>query len=185
MESTPADIHNRSRNRKNHGGSGNGSRSRRGYKKLRNKLPSPTQDEQQLTNSLRNLCISRNLIESPTGIQNRRRVMKELDSMLHAWCSSLSNDAACASPSLLSFGSYRLGVHTPDADVDCLVLAPPHVTRDHFFGGWVEVLRSDVRVSELHPVARCVSFCVLLIIPACCLSDLSQLQPALPVPTLP
>ncbi|KAL3816428.1 hypothetical protein ACHAXA_007364, partial [Cyclostephanos tholiformis] len=43
-------------------------------------------------------------------------------------------------PALLSFGSYRLGVHSPDADVDCLVLAPPHCRREDFFGGWVDML---------------------------------------------
>ena len=81
--------------------------------------------------------------------------MKDLNDMLCSWCSSLSSDVK-ASPALLSFGSYRLGVHTPDADVDCLVLAPRHVTRQDFFGGWVDVLRGDDRVTELHPVARCV-----------------------------
>ena len=61
-------------------------------------------------------------------------------------------------PALLSFGSYRLGVHDPDADVDCLVLAPPHCKREDFFGGWVGALgRMAVdggRISGLHPVAR-------------------------------
>lgn len=139
-------IHNRSRNRKQ--GSGDAPR-RKGHKK--NKRI----NEEQLTNSLRRLCTSRNLIESTSGIQKRHRVMKDLNDMLCSWCSSLSSDVK-ASPALLSFGSYRLGVHTPDADVDCLVLAPRHVTRQDFFGGWVDVLRGDDRVTELHPVARCV-----------------------------
>ena len=79
--------------------------------------------------------------------------------MLCSWCDALTS-ADTVPPSLLSFGSYRLGVHTPDADVDCLVLAPPHVTRDHFFGGWVEILKGDARVTELQPVARSVSHLV-------------------------
>jgi hypothetical protein len=61
-------------------------------------------------------------------------------------------------PALLSFGSYRLGVHAPDADVDCLVLAPPHCAREDFFGGWVGALGRKAdgqgRISGLHPVAR-------------------------------
>jgi hypothetical protein len=60
-------------------------------------------------------------------------------------------------PALLSFGSYRLGVHAPDADIDCLVLAPPHCTREDFFGGWVGALGRMVdggRISGLHPVKR-------------------------------
>lgn len=46
-------------------------------------------------------------------------------------------------------------MHTPDADVDCLVLAPPNglTRREEFFGSWVDVLRKDERVKELHPVA--------------------------------
>lgn len=91
----------------------------------------------------------------------------DLDAMLFAWSESLlpgsssyaenivsPNPDKTDAPSLLSFGSYRLGVHTPDADVDCLVLAPPHVTRDDFFGSWVDILKGEERVTELHPVAR-------------------------------
>eukprot|EP00956_Cyclotella_meneghiniana_P024340 scaffold48769_cov96-Cyclotella_meneghiniana.AAC.4 len=140
-------IHNRSRNRKQ----GGHSRSRNRQKSTNNK---PSQaDEEQLTRSLREVCTSRNLIEAPSGIQKRRRVMKELEYMLCSWCDTLSSADNTVPPLLLSFGSYRLGVHTPDADVDCLVLAPPHVTRDHFFGGWVEILKGDARVTELQPVA--------------------------------
>eukprot|EP00804_Cyclotella_cryptica_P012051 CCRYP_004496-RA/>CCRYP_004496-RA protein AED:0.01 eAED:0.01 QI:205/1/1/1/1/1/2/720/597 len=160
MEAKHHDIHNRSRNRKNPAAPPSASRPRRTHThappKRHKKDPSQNYDEKELTNSLHNLCISRNLIESSAGIQKRRRVMKELDSMLCRWCSTLSSGKeanSMASPSLLSFGSYRLGVHTPDADVDCLVLAPPHVTREDFFGGWVDVLKQDERVSELHPVA--------------------------------
>ena len=106
--------------------------------------------------------------------------MNDLDDMLVAWSESLmpgslsyhenllspvrkgdnNNSTASASTSLLSFGSYRLGVHTPDADVDCLVLAPPHVTRDDFFSSWVDILKENERVTDLHPVARCVSVCI-------------------------
>ena len=144
------DIHNRSRNRQNQRGA---ARSRRGNK-TRNKAAAV--DEEQLTISLHEVCSSRNLIESPSGMRKRRYVMKELSFMLRAWCSDLSSDPSRASPSLLSFGSYRLGVHTPDADVDCLVLAPPHVTRNDFFESWVNILYKDERITELHPVRGCV-----------------------------
>lgn len=35
---------------------------------------------------------------------------------------------------LLTFGSYHLQVHSPDADIDVLCLAPRHATRADFFG---------------------------------------------------
>ena len=146
-----SNLHNRSRNRKTQVG-----RSQRCHK-ARHKPP----NDESLTHSLRAICHSRNLLESPSGLRKRRCVLEELGGMLSSWCCTLStNTPSCASPSLVSFGSYRLGVHTPDADVDCVVLAPPHVTRDDFFHGWVEVLRDCAKVTELHPVARCVCVCV-------------------------
>ena len=171
MEAANA-IHNRSRNRK---------RSRNDDETKFNYANIDTNDvadhHEQLTKSLHELCISRNLIESSSGIQKRRRVMKDLEHMLCAWTDSLlpgspsyddnmispTKTDKTTSPSLLSFGSYRLGVHTPDADVDCLVLAPPHVTREDFFGSWVDVLKGEERATELHPVPRYVSrWCTII-----------------------
>ncbi len=145
----------------------------------RNKPPLRSRNQvshAELTTSLLEVSTSRHLIESSDGIQNRRRVMKRLDSLLGTWSDSLlptasyadmlltssssSNKKATSSssssshhPSLLSFGSYRLGVHTPDADVDCLVLAPPHIQRHDFFDSWISVLKSQENVCDLHPVA--------------------------------
>lgn len=156
------DIHNRSRNRKqdrrprwNQGGPApNPPRSNR----TATGVTPPETDaarEARLAASLRELCVARRLVESSSGTRRRRRVLDDLDAMLCAWSESLLPGSSSyadivvasgpgpggadrtAGPSLISFGSYRLGVHTPDADVDCLVLAPPHVTRDDFFGSWV------------------------------------------------
>ena len=53
---------------------------------------------------------------------------------------------------LISFGSYRLGVHSPTSDLDVLALCPPHITRDYFFSSLVDTLKKDKRVKGLHPV---------------------------------
>jgi poly(A) polymerase len=53
---------------------------------------------------------------------------------------------------LIPFGSYRLGVHRPHSDLDCLVLTSAAVTRHDFFSSWVEVLRCDPSVSHVHPI---------------------------------
>ena len=157
----------------------------------------------ELTTSLLEVSTSRNLIESTEGIQNRRRVMKRLDDMLCAWSDSLlpplsyaeklslSTTSSSSSnnnrrhqqqPSLLSFGSYRLGVHNPNADIDCLVLAPPHVQRTDFFDSWITVLKNQQQqqqqqqssssnesksssvITDIHPVSTAytpvVKFCM-------------------------
>jgi poly(A) polymerase Pap1 len=50
---------------------------------------------------------------------------------------------------IFTFGSYRLGVHSPGSDIDTLCLAPQHVSRDDFFGLLHEMLVNDSRVTEL------------------------------------
>ena len=156
-------IHNRSRNRKQERRQDDISNNNNNNKGKRKRQ---TPSHKELTNSLIEICNTRQLIESPTGTQKRQRVLNDLDNMLVAWSESLmpgspNYDSCLISPmrdksaatTLLSFGSYRLGVHTPDADVDCLVLAPPHVCRLDFFTSFVDVMKANARITELHPIS--------------------------------
>ena len=123
------------------------------------------EDEERLSSSLLDVCTARELIESEDGTARRKKAMRKLQWMLQDWSGSLHAGhkkakkarakaaGAETPPILLSFGSYRLGVHTPDADVDCLVLAPRHATRSDFFGSWVRILEEKEGVEELHPVS--------------------------------
>ena len=56
--------------------------------------------------------------------------------------------------SLVNFGSYRLGVHAPSADIDVVALCPPHCTRHDFFTSLVRLLKKDDRIEDLHPIAE-------------------------------
>jgi poly(A) polymerase len=50
---------------------------------------------------------------------------------------------------LRTFGSYRLGVHASDADIDAVAIGPSAVGRDAFFADFAARLRA-------HPSASCV-----------------------------
>lgn len=54
---------------------------------------------------------------------------------------------------IFTFGSYRLGVHAPNTDIDALCVAPRHIDRDnHFFKILAETLRHHPQVKNLNPV---------------------------------
>lgn len=65
---------------------------------------------------------------------------------------------------LCTFGSYRLGVHRSDADIDVLALSPSYCSREEFFSSLVSLLKVNPLVSELHPVPSAytpvIKFCM-------------------------
>ena len=58
---------------------------------------------------------------------------------------------------IFTFGSYRLGVHGPGADIDTLAVVPRHVTRKDFF----EILEPTLKARS--DVEECIVSCAYLI----------------------
>jgi len=44
---------------------------------------------------------------------------------------------------------FRLGVHGPGSDIDCLVVVPKHILREDFFSLFEEMLRSLPDIGEI------------------------------------
>jgi poly(A) polymerase len=49
-------------------------------------------------------------------------------------------------------GSYRLGINSPDGDIDTVCVVPPYVERSDFFTTFVAKLRSCVDVDSANPI---------------------------------
>ena len=92
------------------------------------------------------------VFDSQDGAENRRLTIEKLHTILKAWV--IETGASKSPPvdpkylaegggvQLKIFGSTRLGVHTPDADIDVLCLAPCWITRADFFSSFVDELRA-------------------------------------------
>ncbi|KAG5177475.1 Poly(A) polymerase central domain-containing protein [Tribonema minus] len=96
-----------------------------------------------------------------TAEQKARResVIADLEAMAQQWSKDLGRSrgieeqAVQSVATLRTFGSYRLGVNTPDADIDCLLLCPRHCAREDFFNSFCrDYLATRDDVSEVFPV---------------------------------
>jgi poly(A) polymerase len=97
-------------------------------------------------------------LEGPDGMQRRELVLQELSGQFRAWIRSVAvargvfadeDAAAAAGGAIFLSGSYKLGVNSPDGDIDAVCVAPQFVDRDEFFGGFAERLRSHAGVTSL------------------------------------
>jgi poly(A) polymerase len=101
----------------------------------------------------------RNALELPDASDeaNRRNALKALETILNQWAKELvvteQQDHVVA---LIPFGSYRLCVHQAFSDLDVLCLAPSTITRQEFFTGFVQRLKTSTYaanvITHVHPI---------------------------------
>ncbi|KAG7944713.1 hypothetical protein I3843_15G117100 [Carya illinoinensis] len=123
-------------------------------------LGGPTEYDVIKTRELEKYLQDAGLYENQAEAVSREEVLGRLDQIVKIWVKTISrskglNDQLVqeANAKIFTFGSYRLGVHGPGADIDTLCVGPRHATReDDFFGKLYRMLFDMPEVTELHPV---------------------------------
>ncbi|MCO5578842.1 hypothetical protein L7F22_032689 [Adiantum nelumboides] len=120
----------------------------------------PTEADLARDRELDKFLVSAGLYESQEESMLREEVLGRLDQIVKLWVKKISisrgySDQVVqeANAKIFTFGSYRLGVHGPGADIDTLCIGPRHATREEdFFVVLHDMLMEMPEVTELHPV---------------------------------
>jgi poly(A) polymerase len=123
-------------------------------------LGGPSEFDYIKTAELEKFLVSAGLYESQEEAVRREEVLGRLDQIVKVWVRKISRNKGFseqvvqeANAKIFTFGSYRLGVHGPGADIDTLCVGPRHATREEdFFIELYEMLADMPEVTELHPV---------------------------------
>eukprot|EP00201_Polytomella_parva_P007040 CAMPEP_0175081864 /NCGR_PEP_ID=MMETSP0052_2-20121109/26411_1 /TAXON_ID=51329 ORGANISM="Polytomella parva, Strain SAG 63-3" /NCGR_SAMPLE_ID=MMETSP0052_2 /ASSEMBLY_ACC=CAM_ASM_000194 /LENGTH=630 /DNA_ID=CAMNT_0016352945 /DNA_START=20 /DNA_END=1912 /DNA_ORIENTATION=- len=118
----------------------------------------------KLSEALESYLKSQNLYESYDEAVKRELVLVELNGVVKQWIQKVciskgyfDDFLESANANIHTFGSYRLGVHGPGADMDILCVGPRYATREKDFFGpdkhtLESLLRAHPKVADLTPV---------------------------------
>ncbi|KAJ8619723.1 hypothetical protein MRB53_028252 [Persea americana] len=123
-------------------------------------LSGPSEFDVIKTQELEKFLADSGLYEIQEEAVLREEVLGRLDQIVKAWVKKISQAKGFnelfvkeANAKIFTFGSYRLGVHGPGADIDALCVGPRHATREEdFFVELQNMLAEMLEVTELHPV---------------------------------
>jgi poly(A) polymerase len=93
----------------------------------------PTDDDKELSLELLDLLHS----DFETDQETRANILDFLNTLFAEWVTSIS---LSSSSKIVPFGSYRLGVHSPDSDLDLLAMVTQGITRANFEGSFMTLL---------------------------------------------
>lgn len=119
----------------------------------------PKPEDIQATNELEKTLERFHVFESDTALNHRMEILAKLNTLANGFIKDLSvgqnippETASKLGGRIHTFGSYRLGVHSPGADIDALCVAPRNVTREEFFTLFTELLKKQPEVTECRAI---------------------------------
>ncbi|XP_027167487.1 nuclear poly(A) polymerase 4-like isoform X3 [Coffea eugenioides] len=119
----------------------------------------PSEAEKFRTKELEKFLDDSGLYESAVEAVKREEVLTRLKQIVKDWVKEITRLRGYtdqmvedANALILTFGSYRLGVHGPGADIDTLCVGPSYVMREDFFYVLHDILAEMEEVGELQPV---------------------------------
>ncbi|KAL1211863.1 Nuclear poly(A) polymerase 3 [Cardamine amara subsp. amara] len=131
---------------------------RKGRGKNKGSPPSMAEMEEDSSISLRQLMANEGLIPSLEDDEKRRTVIKKLQKIVLKWIKNVAwqrrlpqHQIIATNATVIAYGSYGLGVHGSESDIDALCIGPFFASiAEDFFIILCNMLKSRPEVSEVH-----------------------------------
>uniref|UniRef100_A0A1I7UC86 Poly(A) polymerase n=2 Tax=Caenorhabditis tropicalis TaxID=1561998 RepID=A0A1I7UC86_9PELO len=118
----------------------------------------PSKNDWILTKSLMKSLEEFHSFENKEETEKRVQVLKSLNLIVMKWIQEITDERLPEGMSgggkLMTFGSYRLGVHSSGGDIDTVLVAPKHVTRSDFFSTLKDILMENPNVKNMNAVEK-------------------------------
>ncbi|XP_019430308.1 PREDICTED: nuclear poly(A) polymerase 4-like isoform X1 [Lupinus angustifolius] len=123
-------------------------------------MAGPMSVDLQKTKELEKFLANSGIYETKDQAAKREEVLHRLGQVVKGWVKQITRlrrytdqMVEDANAVIMTFGSYRLGVHGPGADLDTLCIGPSYVNREEdFFFTLHDILANMEEVTELQPV---------------------------------
>ncbi|KAF1898499.1 hypothetical protein Lal_00032079 [Lupinus albus] len=123
-------------------------------------MAGPMSADLQKTMELEKFLADSGIYETMEEAAKREEVLHRLRQVVKGWVKQITRlrrytdqMVEDANAVIMTFGSYRLGVHGPGADLDTLCIGPSYVNREEdFFFTLHDILANIEEVTELQPV---------------------------------
>ncbi|GLJ30501.1 hypothetical protein SUGI_0603650 [Cryptomeria japonica] len=123
-------------------------------------MSGPSDSDLQRNLDLEKVLESAGLYESEQQSTLRVEVLGQIEQIVNLWVKQVARDKGCteqmveeSNAKVFTFGSYRLGVHGPGADIDTLCVGPEYANREEdFFIILHDVLAGMPEVTQLNRV---------------------------------
>ncbi|KAI9123098.1 hypothetical protein K1719_005987 [Acacia pycnantha] len=114
--------------------------------------------DEERSMSLHRLMADEGLVPSPAEESRRKFAIQKLKQVVSSWIKKVAqihglpkHQISVTSATILTYGSYGLGVHSPESDIDALCVAPFFASMaEDFFVYLHDMLRKRPEVSDIH-----------------------------------
>ncbi|KAI9030956.1 Poly(A) polymerase central domain-containing protein [Phycomyces nitens] len=119
----------------------------------------PSANDEQLNEKLEATLKDHNMYETKEKTLLRKNVLEILEKLTKQMVATVyrkkglsQSETLTAGGTIRTFGSYKLGVHAADADIDTVCIIPRHVSTTDFFDEWCAMLQVQPGVKDVSAV---------------------------------